>query len=92
MTKKEKVAYNRQLGQIWMEIRAYKNASKTRTTGSSWPEIQAKYQEFVTNNEELCQAIESAYPKSVDQLKELKYPNDIEKTIASLNAVIPTDG
>ncbi|UTW66385.1 hypothetical protein KFE94_17300 [bacterium SCSIO 12643] len=91
MTKKEKVANNRRLGQIWMEIRAYKNASKTRSSGSSWPEIQSKYQEFVKNNEGLCLAIESAYPKSVDQLKELKYPNDIDKTIAALNAVIPSD-
>ena len=74
-----------------MEIRAYKNASKTRTTGSTWPQIQAKYQEFVTNNEALCQAIAFSYPKAVDQLKELKYPNDIEKTIAALNAVVPSD-
>ena len=93
MTKKEKREYNQRLGQIWMEIRAYKNASKTRSdSGSNWPDIQAKYQKFVANNKELIQAIENAYPKTVDQLIELKYPNDIDKTIAALNAVVPTDG
>lgn len=92
MTKQEKLAINKQLGLIWMEIRAYKNATKKRTAvGSDWKNIQSKYQGYIESNEELCQAIEIAHPKMVEQIKELKYPNDIEKAIACLNAIVPED-
>jgi hypothetical protein len=92
MTKQEKQKYNQELGQIWMEIRAYKNATKMRIAiDTNLKGIQTKYQGYIANNEELCQAIELAYPKLIDQIKELKYPNDIEKAIACLNAIIPTD-
>lgn len=92
MTKQEKLAYNKELGLLWMQIRAYKNATRKRnSTGTEWKDIQSKYQEFIGGNEEICQAIETAYPKLLEQIKELRYPNDIEKAISCLNAVVPTD-
>jgi len=92
MTKKEKLAINKQLGLIWMEIRAYKNATKKRTAvGGDWNRIQSKYQDYMDTNQELCEAIEIAHPKLIEQIKELKYPNDIEKAISCLNAIVPSD-
>ena len=86
MTKKEKLAINKQLGLIWMEIRAYKNSNR-----GDWNGIQSKYQDYMDANQELCDAIEVAHPKLIKQIKELRYPNDIEKAIKCLNAMVPSD-
>lgn len=92
MTKKEKMDFNKQIGRIWMELRALQNNSKKNVQlHPGWKNIQARHQMFVENNEEVSQAIKAMYPHLFEDIKNLKYANNIDKTIESLNAVVPTD-
>lgn len=92
MTKKEKMALNKELGQIWMQYRSLKNAvKKDPTLSPGWKNIKAKHEAFIDNNQELSAAILLAYPNLFEQIKTLLYPHNIDKTVACLNAIIPSD-
>lgn len=92
MTKKEKLEFNKQLGGIWMELRALKNSDrKNIRTGPDWANIQAKHRAVIESSEDLTNAILHAYTRKLDEIKDLRYTSDIEKTIACLNTITPTD-
>lgn len=92
MTKKEKALLNQQIGQVWMILKALRNSDrKDIRTGSDWTEIQAKHREVIESNEELNAALLLKYPTKLDELKDLRYTSDIEKTIRCLNEIVPTD-
>lgn len=92
MTKKEKVQLNQQIGRIWMELRALRNSErKNIRIGSDWANIQAKHRAVIESSEELNSALLLKYPTKLDELKDLRYTSDIEKTIKCLNEIAPTD-
>ncbi len=93
MTKQEKVQLNQQIGRIWMELRALRNTErKNIRTGRDWANIQAKHRAFIDSNEELTQAMLAKYPGKLEEIKDLRYTSDIEKTINCINTIQPSDG
>ncbi len=93
MTKKEKMQLNQKLGQVWMELRALRNSDrKNIRTGKDWTNILAKHRAVIESNQELNDAILAKYPTKLEEVKNLRYTSDIEKSIACLNAISPTDG
>ena len=93
MTKKEKQEFNRQIGLIWMELRALENtAKKSMKSHPGYKGILAKYQLFIENNDEIKQSILIGYPRLFEPIKELRYTKDIKKTMQCLNFIVPTDG
>jgi hypothetical protein len=92
MTKKEKVQINLQVGRIWMELRALTNSDRRNIrTGEDWENIQAKHRAVIESNEELNSALLEKYPTKLEEVKNLRYTTDIEKTIRCLNAIVLTD-
>ena len=92
MTKAEKQKLNQQLGQIWMELRALKNSDrKNIRTGPDWIRIQKRHRDVIEGNEELTQTILEKYPRKLEDIKDLRYTADIEKTIACLNLISPSE-
>lgn len=92
MTKKKKIEINKQLGRVWMELRALKNSDrKDIRTGPDWEAIKAKHRAVIENSQELSDALLLQYPTKLEEVKNLRYTSDIEKTIACLNAITPTE-
>ncbi len=88
MTKQEKVQLNQQIGRLWMELRALQNSDrKNIRRGPDWKAIQDKHRSIIESNEELIQSILANYPNGLEDIKDLRYTSDIEKTIACLNAI-----
>ena len=75
-----------------MELRSLSNSDrKNIRTGPDWESIQVKHRAVIESNEELTSALMLRFPNKMEQLKDLRYTTDIEKTIACLNAIVPTD-
>ncbi|MFT4754989.1 MAG: hypothetical protein ACI9GM_000991 [Salibacteraceae bacterium] len=92
MTKKEKIALNQKLGRVWMELRALSNLDrKNIRTGPDWENIIAKHREVIESNEELTAALLEKYPTKLEEVKNLRYTTDIEKTVKCLNAIQPSE-
>ena len=92
MLKQEKVKLNQQLGLIWMELRALKNSDRRNIrTGDDWANILAKHRSVIESNEEFNAALLEKYPTKLEELKNLRYTSDIDKSIRCLNTITPTD-
>ena len=65
---------------------------KNIRTGKDWTNILAKHRAVIESNQELNDAILAKYPTKLEEVKNLRYTSDIEKSIACLNAISPTDG
>jgi hypothetical protein len=92
MTKKEKAQINLQVGRIWMELRALSNSDRRNIrTGEDWTNLQAKHRAVIESHEELNSALLEKYPTKLEELKNLRYTSDIEKTIRCLNAIVVSD-
>lgn len=92
MTKQEKVKLNQQIGRLWMELRALQNSDrKNIRRGPDWKAIQQKHRDIIEGNEELINSLLANYPNTLEDIKDLRYTSDIEKTIACLNAITPSD-
>lgn len=92
MTKQEKRKLNQQLGQIWMELRALRNSDrKNIRTGDDWTNILERHRSVIESNEEFSNALLLQYPTKLEEVKNLRYTSDIDKSIRCLNAIIATD-
>lgn len=88
MTKAEKVKLNQQIGRIWMELRALQNSDrKNIRRGIDWVNLQKKHRDFIESNEEVLKVLMANYPNTVEDIKNLRYTSDIDKTVSCLNAI-----